>query len=277
MARIVAGFGVPHVPFLAAQVVREGPGSETGQLFAKLRAAVEAVAPDVIVAFSTDHLNTFFYDNLPVFALGVTDSFTGPNDETEAVAPATVRSHPAFASHLRAAAIEDGFDVALVQEFSVDHSISVPLHFLTPAMGIPVVPVFINGHIPPLPRAARCLALGRSLGQAVARWDGDLDVAFLGSGSFSLEVLGPRMGEGLPFGVPDLGWAERIQTHLETPDHAALVAEATPARLEAAGNVAGELFNWLAMLGAIGEHRPDWVLPQPTYGHAYGFWRGSAA
>ena len=26
--------------------------------------------PDLIVMFDTDHLNTFFLDNLPVFALG---------------------------------------------------------------------------------------------------------------------------------------------------------------------------------------------------------------
>ena len=31
--------------------------------------------PDVLVIFDTDHLNTFFFDNLPIFAMGLTDSF----------------------------------------------------------------------------------------------------------------------------------------------------------------------------------------------------------
>ncbi len=276
MARIVAGFGVPHVPFLAGQVVRDGPGSETGGLFARVREALAAAAVDALVVFSTDHLNTFFFDNLPVFALGVADHFVGPNDEVEALPVSTVRSDRALATHLRRAAVDDGFDVALVQAFAVDHSIAVPLHFLTPEVRIPVVPVFINGHIDPLPSARRCFALGRSLGRAIAAYDADLDVAVLGSGSFSLEVLGPRMAEGLPFGVPDPSWDARIQALMSAGDIETLLAEATPARLRKAGNVAGELFNWLAMLGALGGGRPEWLLPQPKYGHAYGYWRGDA-
>jgi hypothetical protein len=40
-----------------------------------------------------------------------------------------------------------------------------------------------------------------------------------------------------------------------------------------AGNVGGELLNWIAMLGAIGNRRPTFVAPQLQNGHAYGVWR----
>ena len=40
-----------------------------------------------------------------------------------------------------------------------------------------------------------------------------------------------------------------------------------------AGNVGGELLNWIAMLGAIGNHKPDYIAPQMQNGHAYGVWR----
>ena len=48
--------------------------------------------PDLIVMFDTDHLNTFFFDNLPMFAIGVTDAFKGPNDEPRAVPIYTIPS-----------------------------------------------------------------------------------------------------------------------------------------------------------------------------------------
>ena len=40
-----------------------------------------------------------------------------------------------------------------------------------------------------------------------------------------------------------------------------------------AGNVGGELLNWIAMLGAIGHRRPNTIAPQLQNGHAYGVWR----
>ena len=44
-------------------------------------------------------------------------------------------------------------------------------------------------------------------------------------------------------------------------------------QIRKAGNVAGEVFNWLAMLGAIGELRPDFVSHEARFGHSYGVWR----
>jgi hypothetical protein len=40
-----------------------------------------------------------------------------------------------------------------------------------------------------------------------------------------------------------------------------------------AGIVGGELLNWIAMLGAIGDRSPTFVAPQLQNGHAYGVWR----
>ena len=81
MANIVAGFGVPHTPVFPFFVKRDGPDCETAKLFAAQQEQLAAVRPDVIVMFDTDHLNTFFLDNLPIFAVGVDRSFSGPNDE----------------------------------------------------------------------------------------------------------------------------------------------------------------------------------------------------
>ncbi len=37
-----------------------------------------------------------------------------------------------------------------------------------------------------------------------------------------------------------------------------------------AGNIGGELLNWIAMLGVIGDRKPRFIKPQLAQGHAYG-------
>jgi aromatic ring-opening dioxygenase catalytic subunit (LigB family) len=273
MARIVAGFGVPHTPVFPFFVRRDGPDCETAKLFAAQKEQLAAARPDVIVMFDTDHLNTFFLDNLPIFAVGVDKAFTGPNDEPREMPIYTIPSAVDLAAHIRKAVVEDGFDAALTQHFSVDHSVAVPLHFLTPDMSIPVIPFFISGHLPPLPPARRCYALGQAVARAIAAWPAALRVVIIGSGSFSLEVAGPRMAPGRTDGVPDPDWALRVIKYLEQQQIEKLISEATPYQLLKAGNVGGELLNWIAMLGAIGDRKPNYVAPQMQNGHAYGVWR----
>ena len=273
MAQIVAGFGVPHTPVFPFFVKRDGPDCETARLFSAQKAQLAEVRPDVIVMFDTDHLNTFFLDNLPIFAIGVDRTFKGPNDEPRDMPIYTVPSACDLAQHIRARAIEAGFDLALVQRFSVDHSIAVPLHFLTPGMDIPVIPIFISAHVPPLPSARRCFELGRAVARAIESWPASLRVAVMGSGSFSLEVAGPRMAPGRTDGVPDPDWAWRVIRLMEAQETQTLIDEATPRQLLKAGNVGGELLDWIAMLGAIGSRKPTYIAPQMQNGHAYGVWR----
>jgi len=149
MAQIVGGFGVPHTPIFPHFVKRDGPDCEIARLFGAQKDQLAATRPDVIVMFDTDHLNTFFLDSLPVFALGVDKTFRAPNDEPRDVPNYVVPSAPDLAAHIRQAGIEAGFDVGMTQNFSVDHSVIVPLHFLTPDMHVPgdvTVLVIDNAH-----------------------------------------------------------------------------------------------------------------------------------
>ncbi len=95
----------------------------------------------------------------------------------------------------------------------------------------------------------------------------------MGSGSFSLEVGGPRMAPGRSDGVPDPDWAMRVITLLETQATDRLIAEATEHQMLKAGNIGGELLNWIAVLGAIGKRKRNYIAPQLHHGHAYGVWR----
>jgi aromatic ring-opening dioxygenase catalytic subunit (LigB family) len=272
MAEIVAAFGVPHTPNFPDLVTKQGPDCQTARLYAEVAKHLRAVRPDVLVIYTDDHFNTFFFDNFPIFAIGVADRTSGPNDQT-AMPSYCVGVEASLASHLRARAIADGFDVSLAQDFDLDHSIMVPLHFLTPDMAIPIVPFFINGLAPPLPTSQRCYALGRTVSAAITDWPQDKRVAVIGSGSFSLEIGGPKIPPGERAGTPDPGWTKRVQDHLEHARIDELVEEATAARLARAGNISGELLNWIAMLGAVGSRKPAFIAPEIEHGHAYAAWR----
>ena len=275
MAQIVAGFGVPHTPVFPFFVKRDGPDCEIAKLFGAQADQLAAVRPDVIVMFDTDHLNTFFLDNLPIFAIGVDKTFTGPNDEPREMPIYTVKSAPDLAAHIQQVGVASGFDIGSVQRFGVDHSVAVPLHFLTPSMKIPVIPFFISGHVPPLPSARRCFELGQAVGRAIESWPASMRVVVMGSGSFSLEVGGPRMAPGRSDGVPDPDWAMKVIKYLENQQIDLLIKQSTPEQMFKAGNVGGELLNWIAMIGAIGNRKPQYIAPQMQNGHAYGVWRWS--
>jgi hypothetical protein len=275
VAEIVGAFGVPHTPVFPFFVKRDGPESEIARFFGALTAELQQLKPDLIVMFDTDHLNTFFFDNLPIFGVGVAESFKGPIDEVREVPVQDIKSNADFGAHLRRTGVEAGIDLALVQEFGVDHSVAVPLHFMTPGMSVPVVPIFINGHIPPLPKAQRCFELGRVVKRAIETFPKPLRVVTMGSGSFSLDVWGPQIAPGRSDGVPDPDWCKRVCELLERGEVATIVKESTEEQMQKAGNVGGEILNWIAMLGTISVKKPLFVKVQMPNGHAYAAWQGN--
>ena len=149
----------------------------------------------------------------------------------------------------------------------------MPLHFLTPALDVPIVPVFIAGIAPPLPTARRCFALGELVRDAVASWREPARVVVLASGSLCYDVGGSKAPGDELSGCPDPAWAARIARRLERGETRDLLAEATDERIRASGNVSGELLNWIALLGAFGERTPSLVQAQPAEGDAFVAWR----
>ena len=273
MAQIVGGIGLPHTPVYPATVARQGPKSTLGALYRRAAEALRQLRPDVLLLISCDHFNTFFLDNLPVLAIGIGENTSGPNDHTPMPAY-NAHIHGALAAHLREASIASGFDVALVQDFSLDHAFMVPLHFMTPDMAIPIVPIFVNGLVPPLPPAARARAFGHALREAVSSFPTDLRVVAIGSGHFSLDVGSPLADPGDRSGVPAPDWVEQVHDLLAEGQVERIIAQATAQRMAEAGNIGGELLMWLTMLGALGTPgTPEWLEQQPQMGHCFAMWR----
>jgi hypothetical protein len=272
MAEIVAAYAVPHTPSFIAEVAENGVASPTAGYFAAIKAHLDEINPDILILIQNDHFNTFFLDNWPTFALGVAERTGGPSDQTPEMPRYELTIAQPLARHLLSSLVENDFDFSASQEFDVDHGVLVPLHFLTPTMAVPIVPVFINCLVPPLPTARRCYRLGSTIKATIERWPQPYQVAVIASGSLSLEVGGPLIEPGKTFGVPDPEWASWVLDTLRSCQHDELVVAASSERMAQAGNVGGELLNWIALLGITGQRAPEILINQPELGNAFAAW-----
>ncbi len=276
MGKVVIGIGAPHTPDFPAVAKERGRELRVTVLFERLREELEAARPDLVVVFTSDHFVGFFFDNMPTFCVGTFEDAEGPQELSKTMPDYRVVGHPDFAEGLLKFGMESGFDLASSEEQKLDHSLLVPMHFLTPGMPLPIVPINIKGLAAPMPNAHRCYALGQMVRRFIDQRPADERVAIVGSGSFSLEVGGPTMGR------IDQDWVDFVVGHMREGKVADLVENATAERMGNAGNTGGELLNWIALLGVVGERPADFLAPdaqppeQPRDSHAYAFWKGEA-
>jgi protocatechuate 4,5-dioxygenase beta chain len=267
---LVAAFGIPHNPHFPTWVNAGHPlANEIEASYRPLREAFERARPDTLIYITSDHYN-MFWETLPVFAVGVADSARGASDYPKL--ERELRIDAGLARHIHQHLVQSEFDVAMLQELSFDHTVIAPLHFLAPESDIAVVPIYVNAFIRPLPSARRCLALGRAIAAALQSAPDAGRVAVAGSGSFSLEIGGPRMSEDSHTGVPDPQWLDRVLELLRLADVDRLVAEATDEQLWQAGNAGGEVLDWITLLGTFEPREPDHLDVQRQFGHAFATW-----
>ena len=272
MAELVAAVGVPHSPHYPAQYPKDGP-QDTPRTYREVKAHLDAAKADAIVVIANDHFNTFFMNNFPTFAIGLTDAAYGPNDQTK-MPHYDFAVQETLASHMLKTAMNEGFDFSVCQEFGVDHAMLVPLHYLTDGVKIPVVPIWVNTFVKPLPTARRCYALGTMLKGAIDSLPRNVRVAVMATGHFSLEIAGPRIDPGTRHGTPDIGWSKHVHGRIRNAEIDQLVAEATPEQMWKAGNIGGELLNWIVMLATVGKRRPSYLADHDDEdGHAFAAWR----
>ena len=129
----------------------------------ELKEQLEAAKPDALIVVAAEHFANFFMNNMPSFAIGMADTYEGPIEDPEWLRIARTRV-PGNAELSRALIQEmmQTVDVAFAEEWSFDHGIMVPLHFLTPQYDLPIVPVNINCQGPPLTPLHRAWAFGEA-------------------------------------------------------------------------------------------------------------------
>jgi len=154
------------------------------------REFVRAYDPELVVIFSPDHYNGFFYRVMPPFCIGT--NAAGIGDFGTQAGPLNVPAD--IATDCATAVLDAGVDVAISASMDVDHGTIQPLQTLFggDAAAIPVVPIFINSVATPLGPLKRARALGAAVGEFVATLD--MRVLLLGSGGLSHDPPVPTLG-----------------------------------------------------------------------------------
>jgi hypothetical protein len=250
MARIVGGIGTSHAPSIAHAYDGGHTGEPTWKpLFDGYVPAKEwlsKTAPDLLVVVYNDHLNRFFFDAYPTFALGVAESFPGADEGWGKRNLPDLAGDTAFAWHVAKRLIEEEFDLTLCQELAVDHGILsiLPLLWDTP-WPAPILPLAVNVIQHPLPTARRCFRLGEALGRAVESYPEDKRIAIVGTGGLSHQLHGQR------FGFLNPEWDNRFLDLVET-DPLALTKYTHHEYMELGGAESVEMIMWLTMRAALG-------------------------
>jgi aromatic ring-opening dioxygenase catalytic subunit (LigB family) len=272
MAEIVGAFGLPHNPHFPSWSAGGHPlGPEIDRYYGEVAERLRAVEPEALIFITSDHYNMFF-EAIPLFAIGVAEAAAGPSDYPE-IARRELPIDAALARYLDQWLVDAEFDVAMLQELEFDHTVIAPLGFVWPGEPIPLVPLFISAFLRPIASARRCFALGRAIREALsARTEGPQRIAVIASGSFSVEIGGPRLFPDAHVGVPAPQWTDRVVELLGAGDFETLVAEATDEQMREAGNAAGEILDWITMLGMIDPAAPEVIETQSQFGHSYAAW-----
>jgi len=160
---------------------------------AQAREFVEEYDPELVVIFSPDHYNGFFYNVMPPFCIGMQAS--GVGDYGTHAGPIDVPED--LAGECAKAVLGAGVDVAVSAGMDVDHGTVQPLEKLFGnATARPVIPIFVNAIAVPLGPLHRCRALGAAVGAYLATLD--KRVLVIGSGGLSHSPPVPTLATAPP-------------------------------------------------------------------------------
>lgn len=191
MAEIIAGVAMSHSPLI---MTSEASAGDKGQRFLQttkeMKKWLEDTGADVIVLVSDDHFNSYFYDHMPSFTIGIGEC-EGWGDWQ--IPEYNIPVQQNLAKHILNTGLENNIDFAFTMKMKVDHGHTQAIYFLNSDLDIPVVPIAVNTAAPPLPTMDRCFQLGEVLRKSIESWESDKKVAIVASGGLSHWVPIPKI------------------------------------------------------------------------------------
>jgi len=260
MGQIVTAMATVHAPQLFTRPASEDPAQLDADIAAmrELGRNIEESKPDAIIVIGSDHLETFFLSSVPTFAIvsGETSRarFAGHDYN--------LPIHQPLAEDLLDRLVRAEFDMAYSQDAVLGHSFAAVYEWVIEGRAIPVVPLFVNTYLPPLPTARRCAALGRAIRDIIA--SRPERVALVASGGMSHY---PGTWK-YPQPAFDFDWWAIAQ--MERGHHDVLI-NLTNEELDEVGNT--EMLPWMVLFGAIGNQPGELLTYQPTWHHGHAVMR----
>jgi len=295
MAEIIAGVAMSHSPLI---MTSEAAAGDKGQRFLQttkeMKKWLEDTGADVIVLVSDDHFNSYFYDHMPSFTIGIGEcEGWGDWQIPEYMIPV----QQDLAKHILHTGLENNVDFAFTMRMKVDHGHTQAIYFLNSDLGIPVVPIAVNTAAPPLPTMDRCFQLGEMLRQSIESWESDKKVAIVASGGLSHWVPIPKIDSekqedqglihilkngrqeieqleeyldsrktrvtSLQTGPVNEEWDRLLLQLIKDKDFDSLRKWTSEFIEEKGGNGGQEIRNWLVLLGALQGFESDVAFYEP--------------
>jgi len=264
MGKIVGGFATSHVLFS-----RTGHEKQADAVFdgmEEIGRRIDALSPDIVVIVSNDHMLNFNTQFQAPFVVGIGARYTAfgdlgiPNDYS-------IAGEPDFAQGFVEHANARDYDLGVVREPRPDHGMAIPSLFASPRGARPIVPLYTNVDMRPVPSTRRCYRLGQLLADYVetGRPAGER-VVVLGAGGLSHWIGVEQQGE------VNEAYDRWLLERFEVGDVEALTSLTIEEIEAAAGNGGVELINWIIMLGALGGAKAHTIYYEPMTG----WWTGMA-
>ena len=253
MAQLIAAIGIAHAPGVTGWIDKSPQHEQDAVLagYEEFRRRMEVLQPDVVIGVANDHLLNFPMDNLPDFCVGIGDTWEGPAPWFRNwlnVPDYTVRGDRAIGRALVRESAKAGINHAFADKLLFDDNWSVPLKFLFPRYDVRFVPIHMNPVVPPVPTAARCLAVGAQIAKTVKALPSNDRVVLMGTGGLSHDPGGPDY-----FTVHE-DFDRWFMQLLESGDVEAVKRDVTFEKLLTGGDGgASELLAWLVAMGAAAE------------------------
>ncbi len=224
-----------------------------------MRERLLAARPDAIMIVAAEHFANFFMNNMPSFAVGMADCYEGPIEDPQWLRiPHTKVPGNAALSKALIQELMQTVDVAFAEEWRFDHGVMVPLHFLSPAFDLPVIPVNINCQGPPLAPLHRAWAFGEAIRRAADRVPER--IALVGTGGISHWPATPDSGK------INEAWDRELLERWARNDKTALLSYSDEETYRDAGQGGFEIRTFISVAAAArGQGRVDHYSPIPIF------------
>jgi 2,3-dihydroxyphenylpropionate 1,2-dioxygenase len=260
MGKIVAAMGTVHAP----QLFVRPPSEDPAQLDADIAAMrligkdLKEAKPDVAIVIGNDHMETFFLSSVPTFAI-----LAGEQSHAEfAGKKYDLPVHQGLAEDLLDKLVAADFDMTYSQDAVLGHAFAAVYEWVIGDSKIPVVPIFVNAYLPPLPTARRCAALGKAIADVIA--SRPERVAIIASGGMS------HFPGTWKYPKPDFEFDYWAIAQMEKGNFEPLL-QMSSEQLDLVGNT--EMLSWMIMFGAIGNQPGELITYQPTWHHGHAVMR----